>query len=159
MFPRRTEPKLEVRVLRSGRRFRSGKRRKTKRGRWNPSLFEGSKHELWSCEDEGSYDEEEDYNPISKGPEDSKDSEETSGSEHNYITPTISPETRSRVSSPERTTNMDSTTPRTSAQGGTPPLNPVLEDPNANSMAVTDVRLPTFNGNGMNLPRTTLVPM
>ena len=38
-------------------------------------------------------------------------------------------------------------------QEGAPPLNPVPEYPNANSMAVTDVRLPTFNGNGMEDPK------
>ena len=46
MFPGRTKLELEVGVLRSGRQFRPGKRRKTKRGRWNPSLFEGSEHEI-----------------------------------------------------------------------------------------------------------------
>ena len=64
MFPGSTEPELEVRVLRSGRIFRSGKRRKTERGRQNPILFEGSEHELRSCEDEGSCDEDEDYSLI-----------------------------------------------------------------------------------------------
>ena len=97
MFPRRTEPELKVGVLRSGRRFRSGKRRKTKRGRWNPSLFEGSEHELWSCEDEGSCNKEEDYSLILEGPKDPDSSDETSGLEHNYITPAIFPKTRSRV--------------------------------------------------------------
>ena len=100
MFPGSTEPELEVRVLRSGRIFRSWKRRKTKRGRRNPSLFEGSEHELRSYKDEGSCDEEEEYRPISEGPEDSKDSKETSRSGHNYITLAISPEVRSRISSP-----------------------------------------------------------
>ena len=51
-------------------------------------------------EDQGSCDEEEDYSPISEGPEDSEDFEEMSRSGCNYITPTISPEVRSRVSSP-----------------------------------------------------------
>ena len=90
MFPGRIEPELGDGVLRSGRRFRSGKRRKTKRGRWNPSLFEGSKHELQSCEDKGSCDEEEDYSPISEGPEHLDSSEKTSRLEHNYITLAIS---------------------------------------------------------------------
>ena len=54
MFLGRIEPELKVGVLRSGRRFISVKRRKTERGRWNPSLFEGSEHEIQSCEDEGS---------------------------------------------------------------------------------------------------------
>ena len=116
-------------------------------------MFEGNEHEIWSCKDEGSCDEEEDYNLISEGPKYFEDSEETSGSEHNYITPAISPEARSRVSSPERTGNTDSASPGTSAQEGTPPLNPVPEEPHANSMAATDVRLPTFNGNGMEDPK------
>ena len=64
----RTEPEVEVGFLRSGRRFRSGKRRKTKRGRWNPSLLEEREHELRSCEDEGSCNEEEDYSLILEGP-------------------------------------------------------------------------------------------
>ena len=46
MLPGSIELELEVGILRSGRRFRLGKRRKTERGRWNPSLFEGSEHEL-----------------------------------------------------------------------------------------------------------------
>ena len=66
MFPGSIEPKLESRVLRSGRRFRSGKRRKTKEGRRAPSLFEESEHELQSQVDEGYCNEEEEYSPISE---------------------------------------------------------------------------------------------
>ena len=117
MFPKRIV-ELEVGVLRSGRRFRLANRRKTKRGRWNPSLFEGSENELRSCEDEGSCNEEEDYSLILEGPEDLDSSDKTSGSEHNYITVAISPETRSRVSSPKRTSNLDSTSHETSVQEG-----------------------------------------
>ena len=62
---------------------------KIERGQWNPSLFKGRKNELWSYEDEGSCNEEEDYIPILKGPEYFEDFEETSGSERNYITPEI----------------------------------------------------------------------
>ena len=47
---------------------------------------------------------------------------------------------------------MDSTSPRTTMQEGANPLNPVPKNHNANPMAVTDVRLPTFNGNGMEDP-------
>ena len=64
MFPGSTKAELEARFLRSGRRFKSGKRRKTERGQQNPSLFEESEHELRSQEDEGSCDEEEDYSLI-----------------------------------------------------------------------------------------------
>ena len=48
MFSEKTEPELEARFLRSGRRFTSGKRRKTEEGRQAPSLFEVSEHKLWS---------------------------------------------------------------------------------------------------------------
>ena len=115
MFPGSTEPKLEVGILRSGRIFRLGKRRKSEKGRRNPSMFEGSEHELRSYEDEGSCNEEEDYSPISKGPKYSEDFTETLRSRHNYITPAISPEVISIVSSPKRTANTDSASPVTSA--------------------------------------------
>ena len=46
MFPGITEHELEFGILRSGRIFRSGKRRKTENGRRNPSLFEESEKEL-----------------------------------------------------------------------------------------------------------------
>ena len=77
-------------------------------------MFEGSEHELRSCKDEGSCDEEEDYSPISEGLEDPDSSKETSRLVHNYITLSISPEMRSRVSSPERTSNTDNTSLGTS---------------------------------------------
>ena len=115
-------------------------------------MFEGSEHEIQSCKDEGSCVEEEDYSLILEGAKDSNSFDKTSGLEHNYITPTISPETRYRVSSLERTSNPDNTSPEISAQEGTTKLNPTLESLNANPMATTDVRLPTFNGNGTKYP-------
>ena len=102
-------------------------------------MFEGSKHELRSCKDEGSCDKEEDYSPILEGPKYLDSSDKTSGSEHNYITLAISPEMRSRVSSPERTSNSDSTSPETSAPKGATQLNPAPESLNANPMVATDV--------------------
>ena len=48
MFPRGTKPELEATFLRSGRRFRLGKRRKIVGGRWNPSKFEESECEVES---------------------------------------------------------------------------------------------------------------
>ena len=64
MFPRSANPELETGFLRSGRIFRSGKRRKTEEGRRTPSLFEESEHELQSQVYKGSCDEEEDYSLI-----------------------------------------------------------------------------------------------
>ena len=49
MFPGSTEPELEAGFLRSGRRFRFRKRRKT-----SPSLFRESDYEVESWLDDGS---------------------------------------------------------------------------------------------------------
>ena len=48
MFPGSTKHELEVGFLRSGRIFRSGKRRKTVGDRRNPSLFEESEYKVES---------------------------------------------------------------------------------------------------------------
>ena len=66
MFPRSTEPELEAIFLRSGRRFRSRKRIKTKEGSRSPSLFEASEYKVESWLEKGSCDEEEDYSSIYK---------------------------------------------------------------------------------------------
>ena len=75
MFPRSTEPELEARFLRSGRRFRSRKRRKT-----SPSLFRESDYEV-----ESRLDEEEEYQTISKAKE-SEEYAKTPRSICSYIT-------------------------------------------------------------------------
>ena len=100
MFPGNTKPKLEAGVLRSGRIFRSGKRRNAKEGQRNPILFKETEHKLQSQRSEGSCDEEEDYSPILEGAEDSEESHKTPRSGRNYITPGISLEVRYRVLSP-----------------------------------------------------------
>ena len=46
MFPGCIELELEARLLRSGKRFRSVKRKKIEEGRQNPSLFKESENEL-----------------------------------------------------------------------------------------------------------------
>ena len=152
MFSRSTEPKLEAGFLKSGRRFRSRKRRKTYGGRQTPSLFEESEYEFQSWLDKGSCDEEEDYNPISKGAKEFEESTETPRSGRNYITPGVSPEVRSRASFFEITMNTGSTSVVTSVQGSPPSSNCSLNIPDANSMAGEDIRLPTFNGNGVEDP-------
>ena len=57
MFPGSTEPGLEDRFLRSGRIFKSGKRRKIDECGQTPSLFEEREHELQSQVDDGYCDE------------------------------------------------------------------------------------------------------
>ena len=73
---------------------------------------------------------------------------ETPRSGCNYTTPRVSPEVRSRASSPERVFNTDSSSTVTSVQEGTPPLNYSLDNPDANSMVGENIGLPTLNGNG-----------
>ena len=87
MFLGSTKPELEDGFLRSGRRFRSGKRRKTIGGRRIPSLFGVRECEFESRIDKGSCDEEEEYSPISEGAEESKESAKTPRSKCNYTTP------------------------------------------------------------------------
>ena len=115
-------------------------------------MFEESEHKFGLDEDKGYCDEEQEYNLISEGPEGSEDSIETPRLGHNYITPTISPEVRYRVSSPERTTNTDNIGTVTDTMEGISLLNPLPEDPDANSMVGAYIRLPTFNGNGAEYP-------
>ena len=99
-----------------------------------------------------SWDEEEEYNPIYEGVEESKEFVETPISECNYTTPRASLEVRSKASSPERTINTSSTSVATSAQGSPHSLNCSLNIPDAKSMAGEDIRLPIFNGNGVEDP-------
>ena len=122
MFSGSTEPKIEAGFLRSGRRFRSGKRRKILEGRQNPNLFREREYEFESLPYEGAYDEEEEYSSIYEGEEDSEESTETPRLEHNYTTPRASLEVRSRASSPERVVSSDSASTANSAQGSSPSL-------------------------------------
>ena len=85
MFLGSIELELEARFLRSGRRFRSGKRRKT-----SPSLFGESDYEVELQIDEGYCDEEEEYQLISEAAE-SEESTETPRLGHDYITPGVLP--------------------------------------------------------------------
>ena len=70
-----------------------------------------------------------------------------------------SPEVRHRSSSPKKVMDISSLSARTGVQGGpsVTPENPsnlgnLVNNPNATLMAGTDVRLPTFNGNGIEDP-------
>ena len=58
MFPRDSGDELEAGYLRSGRRFRSGKRRNTITGRGSCSTTGGEEYELASHLKKGSCDEE-----------------------------------------------------------------------------------------------------
>ena len=62
----------------------------------------------------------------------------------------VSPEVRSRASSPKRIVNTDSASTMTSAQESITPLHHSSNNPDA--MARVDIWLPTFNGNGAEDP-------
>ena len=51
------------------------------------------------------------------------------------------------------TTNTDNAGTATNTPEGIPPLNPLQENPDANSIAGEDIQLPTFNGNGAEDPK------
>ena len=71
----------------------------------------------------------------------------------NYITPGVSLEFRSRVSSPERNANTNGSITMTSKKEGSHPLNPFPKNLDSNSTAGAAIRLPTFNGNGAEDPK------
>ena len=99
--------------------------------------------------DEGSCNEEEEYNTISEGEEESEESVETPKSEHNYTMLLASLEVIYRTSSPTRIVDTRSTSSATSAQGIPPSLNCSLNNPDTDSMASTNIRLLALNGNGV----------
>ena len=69
MVPGDNITELQDSYLRSGRIFRSGKRRKTITGRGSCSTTRGWDYELASHSDEGSCDKEEEYQLIYEGEE------------------------------------------------------------------------------------------
>ena len=100
MFPGISEDELHTRLLRSGRRFQSGKRRKVEGGRRDYSLPREGQYGCDSQIDEGSCDEEEEYILISER-EESEESTDTPGTGHGYDIPRRSFEVRPRISSLE----------------------------------------------------------
>ena len=87
MFLGDSGTELEVGNLRSGRRFRLGKIRRTMTKRGSYSMTGGEDQELTSCFSEGYCDEEEEYQPISKS-EEEEEEEEALDLEYEYDTPT-----------------------------------------------------------------------
>ena len=100
MFSERSKNELEIGLLRSERRFWLGKRRKVVRGRRYYILWREGEYVCDSHLDKGSYDEEEEYRPITERVE-SKESRETPRTGRDYDIPKRSPEVRPRSFSPE----------------------------------------------------------
>ena len=97
MFLIDSESEQEGGLLRSGRRFRSRKTKMTMTRRGSCSTTRVEDYELMSHFDEGSCDEEEEYQPISEREEEALDPK------YKYGTPTTlrtSLDVRSRNSSP-----------------------------------------------------------
>ena len=112
MFPIDSVTDLESRLLRSEKRFRSDKRRKNLLGRGSYITNKEEGYEIASYLDEGSCDEEEEYQPIFEGDEHSEYSTEATEWEHGYKLPTtlhISLEVRSIDLSPSTSVNTSST--------------------------------------------------
>ena len=99
--------------------------------------------------DEGSCDEEEEYQSISEG---DKELTEAPEQERAYNSPTV-PEVRSRDLSPSNSVNTITTNTINSRQGSSTSPNFVSTLPAANAMVGDDIKLPIFNGNGMEDPK------
>ena len=158
MFQGSSEDELDVWFLRIGRRFRSRKRRKVAGGRRAYSLLREGEYGWESHLNEGSCDEEEEYSLISKR-EKSWESAELPRIGRDYNILERSPKVRPRSFLPEPLVNTSSPSEGTGAQGipSTIPVNPVhmgnpVNNPRSTLMAGTNVRLPTFSGNGMEDP-------
>ena len=159
MFPRSSEDELGNGFLRSGRRFRSGKRRKVIGGR---RAYSFPREDEYGCEsylDEGSYDEEEEYSPVSENAE-SVGSIELPRIGRDYSIPERSPRARPRSPSPEPLVNTSSPSVGTGEQEipSSIPINLInsgglANNPSTTLMAGTYIRLPTFNGNGREDPK------
>ena len=155
MFPRDSRTEIEVGYLRSGRKFRVGKRRKNATGRGSCNTTRGGDYELTSHLDEGSCDGEEEYYVIFEEEEESKELVETQIPDHEYGTPAIphtSPEVVFRNMFPSRLVNLNSTNTVNSGQGS---LTTQKHSPSvlgSNIMPRIDIKLPIFNGNGLKDP-------
>ena len=117
MLPREGGTELESVFLRSRRRFRSDKKRKTMFERGSCSTEQEEEgYEFASYLDEGSYDKEEEYEPISEGDKESEESNEAPKHERVHNSPTV-PEVRSRNLSPSIYVNSSSTNTVNSRKG------------------------------------------
>ena len=158
MFPGSSEEELDIGFLRSGRTFRLGKRRKVTGDRRDYSFPREGAYGCESYLDEGSCDEEEEYSPISKRVE-LGGSAELPRIERDYSSPERFPRVRIGSPSCEPLLRTSSSSGETGVQGGPPTVlvNPVdsgnsVNNLDASIMARTDVRLPTFTGDGTEDP-------
>ena len=153
MFPGDSETNLEGGHLRSGRRFWSGKRRRNVTRRGSCSMTRGEVYELTSHFEGGSCDEEDEYQPISKREE---EEEEAPNPEYEYGTPTTlhtSLKVRSRNSSHSGFSNISNNNCGNSGQGSPFSQTSYPIVPRTNIMAGNDIKLPIFNGNGLEYPK------
>ena len=107
MFPGSLEYELDTGFLRSGRKFRSGKRRKVAGGRRAYILPKEGEYGCESHLDEGSYDEDEEYSLKPERAE-SGESAKSLRMGRDYDIPVRSPKVRPRSSSPEPHVNTSS---------------------------------------------------
>ena len=104
----------------------------------------GEDYDLVSHFNEGSYDEEEEYQPIPKNEEE----EEAPSSKCGYTIPTTPrtfPEVRSRNSSPSGFVNKSNNSHGNSGRG----IPTIQIVPRMNRITRNDIKLPIFNGNGL----------
>ena len=105
--------------------------------------------------DEGSCDEEEEYHLIFEGDKESEELNEAPDRECGYKSPTTlhtSPKVRYRDLSPSEFVYTSSTNAVNSGQICLNSQNFVSTVPTTNTMAGDDIKLPIFNGNGLEEP-------
>ena len=158
MFLEISKDELDTGFLKIGRRFWSGKRRKVAGGRRAYSVPREGEYGCESHLDEGSCDEEEEYSTISER-EESKESAGSLRTRREYDIPRRSPKVRPRSSSLEPYVKTSSLSVGTGVQGSpsVTPINPTnpgnpVNNPSTTLMVGTNVRIPTFNGNGTEDP-------
>ena len=113
-------------------------------------------YEIVSYLDEGSCDEEEEYQLILEGDEESEESTEALERERAYNSPTTlntSPDVRSRYLSPTNSINTSITNVVNSEQGSMTSQNFVSNVPTTNKMDGDEIKLPIFNENGLEYPK------
>ena len=152
MFLIDSENEQEGGRLRNGRRFQSGKRRRTMTRRGSCGTTGGQEYELASHLDVGSCDEEEKYQRVFE----KEDEEEATYLEYEYnilITPHTYPQVRYRNSSPSGCINQSNNNNGNSRQGipTRQTFNPTV--PRTNIMVRNDIKLPIINGNGLEYPK------
>ena len=116
-------------------------------------MTRGEDCELNSHSDSGSCDEEEEYKPISKREEEEAEAPDPEYEYGTLTTPCTSPQVRYINSSPSGFVNTTNNNSGNSGQGSPTSQTFCPSITGVNIMAGNDIKLPIFNGNGLEDPK------